>query len=137
MARFLLDMADSDQLAFLFLPQVTLDIQEFHPFYWVFFLLQNQGHGYPLCSRRTVERHSGDTQERRAAVGSYFGGLVCAIYAFISIWKKEGKRTSGKKAEPEAGHPGAAAGPDPNVWLELFHYKRFSPHCKINLQHQR
>lgn len=131
-------MADSDQLAFLFLPQVTLDIQEFNPFYWVFFLLQNQGHGYPLCSRKTVERHSGDTQERCAVVGSYFGGLASVLFMPSSQFgKKKANEQVGRKQDPRLVIPGQHQDPTPLCGRELLHYKRFSPHCKINLQHQR
>lgn len=127
MARFLLDMADSDQLAFLFLPQVTLDIQEFHSFYWVFFLLQNQGHGYPLCSRRTVERHSGETCSCRELLWR-----TCLLFMPSSQFgKKKANEQVGRKQNPRLVIPGQQQDPTLMCGLNYFTTSAFLPTAKL------
>lgn len=44
---------------------------------------------------------------------------LCCLYLHLNL-EKEGKRTRGKKAGPESGHPGATAGPNPTVWLQSY-----------------
>ena len=62
---------------------------------------------------------------------------LCYLCLHLNLEQRRQTKQLGRKQDPRLVIPGQQQDPTPLYGCELFHYKRFSPHCKINLQHQR